>query len=58
MLQTNPKYRIQSIKEIRAHPFFMDKPIIPKHLPTHVFDRPLNYQELLEINENFIIENL
>ena len=53
LLQPEPAMR-PSAEQIKAHPFFTFKPIVPNYLPKSVFDRCLNQQELIEINENYI----
>lgn len=58
LLQIDPKKRPQTISEILKHPFFVSKPIIPQSLPISTFERPLNTNELLHINEQFINQNL
>lgn len=53
ILQVEPEMR-PTLQQIKEHPFFRNKPLIPESLPETVFDRPLNQKELFEINEKYI----
>lgn len=53
LLHVNPKCR-PSIFEIKRHPFFVSKPVVPVSLPRCVFDRPMNQGELIDVNEQYI----
>jgi serine/threonine protein kinase len=50
LLQENPAKR-PNVEELKAHPFFTFKPIVPDSLPVSILERELNKAELIAINE-------
>jgi serine/threonine protein kinase len=54
LLQATPASR-PTVREVLNHPFFTFKPIVPLSLPESIMARQLNQQELIQINEEYIL---